>query len=321
MKKVLRAIVGLRPEEVPPLLFFIPSAWFTAEAYFTVLELEGRVRPRYVHGVYRLVITAAVMAIFFWVVHRRPHWKHVGWIRDVAPFLFCISVYTNLHDTIHFVNPHDVHDALIAIDQWMFGLQPTVWAERFYTPFWTDYFSAAYMNYFLIVVALTLWLLVEGRRDEMREALFGTVLCFYFGYVLYVVFPAAPPRLVLAGEWTRPLVGSWFTVAQQRLVEISPTSSRGAFPSLHCAITFITLLYAWKLKRVLFWIILVPAVSLVLATVYLRHHYVVDIYAGFALAGFVYWLAPRIAAAWHRLQVRHGVAEEQREPGLAATGT
>jgi membrane-associated phospholipid phosphatase len=175
------------------------------------------------------------------------------------------------------------------------------------------------MNYFLIVVALTLWLLVEGRREDMRRALFGTVLCFYLGYILYIVFPAAPPRLVLAGEWTKPLVGSWFTVAQQKLVEISPTSSRGAFPSLHCAITFITLVYAHRLKRVLFWILLVPGVSLVLATVYLRHHYVVDIYAGFALAIAVYHLAPRISAAWHRLQVRYGV--DEREAGADARAT
>jgi membrane-associated phospholipid phosphatase len=309
MKRVLSAFVGLRPEEIPPLLFFIPSSVFTAEAYLTIAEMGRRVPPRYVHGIYRLVITAVVMALFFWIVHKRPHWKHVGWIRDVAPFAFCISVYTNLHDTIHFVNPHDVHDALIAIDQWMFGLQPTVWAQKLYTPFLTDYFSAAYMNYFFITVALTIWLLLEGRREEMREALFGTVLCFYFGYILYIAFPAAPPRLVLADEFVRPLAGTWFTHAQQRLVEVSPTSSRGAFPSLHCAITFITLLYAYRLKRVLFWILLLPGVSLVLATVYLRHHYVVDIYAGFALATLVYFVAPRISAAWHRLQVRWGVAE------------
>lgn len=320
MKRILRAIIGLRPEEIPPLLFFVPSAWFTTKAYLTVLELEGRVRPRYLHGIYRLAITALVMAIFFWIVHKKPHWKHVGWIRDVAPFAFCISVYTNLHDTIHFVNPHDVHDQLIAIDQWMFGLQPTVWIEKYYTPFWTDFFSLAYMNYFFITIALTVWLLVEGRREDMRTALFGTVLCFYFGYILYVVFPAAPPRLVLAGQWTKPLVGSWFTQAQQKLVEISPTSSRGAFPSLHCAITFVTLLYAWRLKRVLFWIILVPGISLVIATVYLRHHYVVDIYAGFALATFVYWFSPRMSAAWHRLQERWGVAETPEEPAAAATG-
>ena len=65
----------------------------------------------------------------------------------------------------------------------------------------------------------------------------------------------------------------------------------------------------------LFWILLVPGISLVLATVYLRHHYVVDIYAGFALAIFVYWFAPRLAAAWHRLQVRWDVAETPEVEG------
>jgi membrane-associated phospholipid phosphatase len=320
MKRVVRAIVGLRPEEIPPLLFFLPSVLITVRAASYFVERGLRIPTRISNGFLRLEITAVLMAGFLVLVHRRPFWRHLGWLRDVAPFVFCILVYTNLHDTIHFVNKNDIHDALIAVDQWMFGLQPTVWAQNVYHPILTDYFSLAYMNYFLISVALTLWLLVEGRRAEMREALFGTVLCFYFGYILYILFPAAPPRLVLAQEFVRDFTGGWLTDAQKKLVEISPTSSRGAFPSLHCAVTFITLVYAWRLKRLLFWILLLPGVSLVLATVYLRHHYVVDIYAGFALATGVYFVAPRISLAWHRLQERWDVAEHHA-PAPAALET
>ena len=39
---------------------------------------------------------------------RRP-----GPARGACRFLACILIYTNLHDTIGFVNPHDVHDSLV----------------------------------------------------------------------------------------------------------------------------------------------------------------------------------------------------------------
>jgi len=55
-------------------------------------------------------------------------------LREVLPFLICVLIYTNLHDTIGLVNRHDVHFLLAALDRQIFGVVPCVWAERFITP-------------------------------------------------------------------------------------------------------------------------------------------------------------------------------------------
>jgi membrane-associated phospholipid phosphatase len=67
-----------------------------------------------------------------------------------------------------------------------------------------------------------------------------------------------------------------------------------AFPSGHTAVALVSLLYAWKYReKVLFWI-LVPAVSaLIVSTVYLRYHYVVDVIAGILLAALTVLIAPK----------------------------
>lgn len=194
-------------------------------------------------------------------------------------------------------------------------VQPCVWAQQFCRPWLTDYLSISYMNYFLISVAVVGYLLVKKRYPAMRTVLVGTILAFYFGYFLYVIFPAAPPRIVLASQFVRDFSGSWITTAQQHLADINPSSSRGAFPSLHCAVTLISLMYAWKYSKGLFWVLLIPGVSLVVATVYLRHHYVIDIIAGFALAVFVFFAAPKLDAWWERTRLR--VTEEENMPGIA----
>ena len=57
----------------------------------------------------------------------RRLWPGATWVRslrDVLPFLTCILIYTNLHDTIGFVNPHDVHAELAAMDRGLFGVIP-----------------------------------------------------------------------------------------------------------------------------------------------------------------------------------------------------
>jgi membrane-associated phospholipid phosphatase len=45
-----------------------------------------------------------------------------------------------------------------------------------------------------------------------------------------------------------------------------------------------------------------------MSTVYLRHHYVVDLFAGWMLAPAAIWMAPRLDAWWARRQRGYGYA-------------
>lgn len=304
-RNLLRQITKLRLEEFLALLFLLPSFAITIKANHYFYSAGLNIPRRFSGGILRLVITGVLMIAFFFFVKKKPLWKYTSWIRDVMPFMFCIAIYTNLHDTIGFVNPNDVHDQLIAIDQWIFGAQPCIWAQQFYHPALTDYFSISYMNYFLIAVAVVVFLLVKKRYSDMRTVLVGTILCFYMGYFLYILFPAAPPRLILVDQFIGDITGGWFTITQKKIISINPSSSRAAFPSLHCAVTLISLIYSFRFSKRLFWILLIPGVSLVLATVYLRHHYVIDILAGFALAVFACFISPGVDRCWQALQERY----------------
>ena len=130
-------------------------------------------------------------------------------LRTMLPFLMCIAVYTNLHDTVRYVNRHDVHAHLAAVEEWIFGGQPVLWAERYITPWRTDFFNFFYANFYLVAPSVFLVLWFSGRREDARVALLGVILCFYSGYVLYVLLPAAPPRLYFAslGLFTKSLAG------------------------------------------------------------------------------------------------------------------
>jgi membrane-associated phospholipid phosphatase len=305
MNRKFDFIFKLRLEEFLALLFFIPSLLITIKANHFFFSAGMHIPRKYYGGLIRLGVTLSLMIAFYYFVKYRPFWKYTWWLREVLPFLFCIAIYTNLHDTIGFVNPHSIHDQLIQIDKWLFGVEPVLWAQKFYHPWLTDYFSVSYMNYFIVAVVVVLYLLVKKRPEDMRTVLIGTILTFYFGYVLYVIFPAAPPRITLANQFTRDFGGGMITHLQNRLININPSSSRAAFPSLHCAVTLISLMYAYKFSKPLFLILLIPGISLVLATVYLRHHYVVDILGGFALAIFTYFVAPHLDNWWSKMRERY----------------
>ena len=78
------------------------------------------------------------------------------------------------------------------------------------------------------------------------------------------------------------------------------TAARAAFPSLHSAVSSLSLVYAWRYCRRFFPILLAFVIPLLVATVYLRHHWVVDLLAGVLLVPWVLWITPRFERWWNR---------------------
>jgi membrane-associated phospholipid phosphatase len=301
------ALFRLRPEEAIALAFLLPTSWLTVTAYVYAQRM-GLVADRQPGGLVRLAVAVLMFGGLLLARRRWPGSPALRGLREVLPFLTCVLIYTNLHDTIGFVNGRDVHWYLDALDRELFGFQPVLWAERFITPARTELMSFLYLNFFWIAPSPSLLLL--GRRDwpAFRATTVAVIGCFYLGYALYVLFPAAPPRLVLVYEFKHTLQGypNLFSNLSARAFELLPVDSRAAFPSLHAAVSLVALLCAWRHVRAWFWILLPFVLGLWASTVYLRHHYAVDLLAGFALAPLAVWLAPRLDRWW---------AEQQRARG------
>ena len=308
-----RLVFRLRLEEAVALAFVLPTTWLTIAAFLYARE-KGVLGPRYPGGVARLAVVMVLLAALALALRRFPRSPVVAGLRETVPLLSCLLIYTNLHDTIGFVNPHDVHHWLVALDGMIFGVQPCVWAERLITPARTEVMQFLYLNFFWIAPSTSLVLLLQRRFSEFRQATVGVVACFYLGYALYVIFPAAPPRLVLVHEFTRNLRGYpvGFSTLSAGAFSLLPVDSRAAFPSLHTAASLVALVYAWRFSpsfrwvgltaRWWFWILLPFVLGLWASTLYLRHHYFVDLVAGWLLAPVAIWVAPRADAWWARRQ-------------------
>ncbi len=311
--RVARRTLGrLRPEEGLLVLGFVASACLTI--YANVDLYQRGIRSRAIQGgLLRLAIVlglAAGLPLLERLLRRGQHRPRLlasaVFLRTILPFVMCIAVYTNLHDTVRYVNSHDVHPQIAAVEGWIFGGQPVLWMERYVTPERTDFFNFFYANFFLVAPSVFLVLWLTGHREEARTALLGVVLCFYSGYVLYVLLPAAPPRLYFAslGLFTTSLRGGPVTHFQEALFAMMPNhAARGAFPSLHAAVSCLSLYYARKYCPWFFPFLLVFVAGLLVSTVYLRHHWVVDLIAGAALVPWVLWLTPRFERFWQMLTV------------------
>jgi len=305
---VTRLLFHLRLEEAVALVFLLPTTWLTVAANLYARE-AGVLGARHPGGLVRLAAALLIGLLLAFLLRFRSQAALTKGLRDVLPFLLCILVYTNLHDTIGFVNPNDVHHHLVALDQALFGVGPTQWAEQFVTPARTEWMQLFYANFFWLAPSLSLILLARRRWPEFRATTLAVITCFFLGYALYVLFPAAPPRLVLATEYTKNLYGypQFFSKLNAEAFALLPVDSRAAFPSLHTAASLVMLVCAWRYLRAWFWIALPFVLGLWVSTIYLRHHYAVDLLAGFALAPIALLLAPRIDRWWAHRQRALGI--------------
>lgn len=302
----IKFIFKLRLEEFLAVILSIPMVFFMVIYY----DKEGFRAS----NIERFLITGLVFFLFLGIIKLKNlkvllkskigRWIKalLDFLRETLPFLFCISIYTNMHDMVHLVNPNDVDASLIAWDQYLLGFQPAIYLESFITPELTDFMYFSYSSFLIYIIMFTMYLYVRKNNTAFRETLVSVVLTFYIGYIGYVIFPAVGPKFNMSHLFETSLSGSFITDRLSFMMnyEISEYTRRDCFPSLHNGVIFLILLFAFKHQKRYAFLFLPFAIALFISTLYLRYHYFVDMIAGFLLAIIVFYLGPILNNWWEK---------------------
>ena len=242
---------------------------------------------------------------------------------DWGPLIIVMWMFESLEPYTGVIR-RDVFDRqLYELDLAVFGVEPTVWAGKLHHPLLTDWMSITYGLYFITPMVLATMLSIRGRREDFREMSTAVVLQLGIGFLLFLVFPAGPPRYYEPlmhggpGAFEPQHLHSYFglfELQQGAFDSADPARTRSAFPSLHCSLALLTLIYSYRFSdavfprfpRLWFRIVLPAVISLWISVVYLRHHWVVDIFAGLALGAVANLLAPVLRARWPRTETSRG---------------
>lgn len=245
----------------------------------------------------------------------------LGVVRVLHDWWFPLSVYALYLVVLLVAGPSHggrVFDGwLIAADRWMFGADPTVWLFRFGHPVATELLQLSYSLFALLPLLVAAELYLGGRDRRFRQWLFVCGCGFFASFAGYLILPAVGPRITLheLGATPGELPGLWLTPWLRAIVDggggIVPAAAvngvtlrmapRDAFPAVHALVTIMTVVWAWRFRLGVRWIVTVIGTPLLFAAVYLRYHYVVDVLAGAVLAALCLTLAP----AAHGWLARH----------------
>jgi membrane-associated phospholipid phosphatase len=243
--------------------------------------------------IFTYLLVALVVIALAALDQRNPGGKLFRFLHAFIPIACVLLIFNSLGDLIPGIRHRYYDDILIGIDYRIFHVHPTVWLERFNNPLLTGLLQAAYISYYFMPIALAASLFLKNRHREFKVAVFALVLCFFLSYIGYMLVPAVGPRFTLHHLQTMGLHAGPLTAWVQRTLDALEHNKTDAFPSGHTAVALVSLYYAGKFGEKVLFRILVPAVSaLIVSTVYLRYHYVIDVVAGVLLAALTIFIAP-----------------------------
>jgi membrane-associated phospholipid phosphatase len=200
-------------------------------------------------------------------------WRH--WY----PHLFFLFCFEEMGKLVHLVSPGWQDAKLIAFDQWLTGVNPTLWLERFAHPALNEFMQFSYFTYFVYLLILGGLLYYRREWRSYWSVMTYSAVGYVFGYLIAIFFPVQSPWFAMAGMWHGELVGGSFT-ALINLIEKCGRVHGAAFPSQHVAGAVAALWGAWRHRRWLFCVFLPFVLCMCVSTVYVRNHYVADVLGG-----------------------------------------
>jgi membrane-associated phospholipid phosphatase len=191
---------------------------------------------------------------------------------------------------------------LYQLDLDLFGIEPALWMDRFVSSATVEWFAFFYLSYYILLLAYVVPLLFM-RKYQPRLAEFGLGMTIVgtVGQACYLIVPGFGPYHAFADHFSNAFPDGFWWHLLTALVHAGG-AQKDIFPSLHTALPCYVLLFTLRhraepaFRRALPFVGFVT-LNIVISTMFLRWHYLIDVIAGLALALGAWWAAPRWTAS------------------------
>jgi membrane-associated phospholipid phosphatase len=245
-----------------------------------------------------LLLFGALAAFIYTSAKFAPVSRATDAVHAFAPALVISGIFESVGYLVGAANPMRWDATFAALDTRLFGSLVPAWHDAFGRPWWvTDLFSLFYMSYYVAPVAVGAALYANRRREEFDRYAFGLLFILVVCYLGYFACPTSGPRVPIE-DGPAVLGGSVVSDVIRRLLRAGELNTWDAFPSGHTAVAVTVLIYGWRLLPSWRVSLSVIAAGIIFSTVYLSHHYIIDLFAGAGLALAAIMLMPYLERAF-----------------------
>lgn len=238
----------------------------------------------------RLGILILVFGILFF--HKQVKSKLSEILREAYPLILSAYFYqeTVNYNKLYFSN---LDPYLEKADFYLFGYQPAIsFSEYISNHLFSELMYFSYFTFYLLIIGFFLIYYLQ-KEDKLSENVFYLMASLYLFYLIFAIFPSAGPQYYFE-EPQNILPSAYIFDNIMHLVQKFGEQPTGAFPSSHVGISIIILILLRKNFGNYFKIALPIVFLLILSTVYIKAHYVVDVVAGIVFAPLILFLSKKL---------------------------
>ena len=230
-------------------------------------------------------------------------------------FVPMVLSYFELRLLLPALQPDLMDHRLLSIDLWLLGTTPSVWMQAWNTRPIVEWLSFFYYTHFFVLIVMLVPALFFGRGRRLHELMAGGMLIIAAGHFLYTLVPGVGPYATLSFD--QALAGGfWWN--QVEVTVATAGAQLDIFPSLHTAWPAYFTLHTFANRdyppfRVMWPVLGFIAINIIIATMFLRWHWFIDVAVGlllaFAARGFAVAVASREQSRGHTYDRRQPVWE------------
>jgi hypothetical protein len=209
------------------------------------------------------------------------------------------------------VSPGSLDLELLAFDMAVFGAEPAVLLDSWISATSTEWFSFFYYSYFFLLASHVIPIVFFGRDHHLlSEFALGLTLVTTIGHTCYMLVPGFGPYTMPELFENELPPGLWWQLVTQLVHQGG--AQKDIFPSLHTALPTFILLFSFHNRSLYPYRLTWPLVgwftaNIIIATMFLRWHYLIDVVAGLALAAASFEIATRVTKWEVRYRTARGL--------------
>jgi membrane-associated phospholipid phosphatase len=198
----------------------------------------------------------------------------------IALISFLFSAVSGLQ---HMLIPGWMDAELITFETRFTGEELSHILERITNPVLTEWLMASYVIY-IPLMPFTAWVVYRyGGETQVYAFLFSILAVNLLCDIGFIVYPIASQLFFDPDQYTMPLTGGIFTDMAE-WIRANEHYPGGSFPSPHNAAGTVMFIFLWRTHRRWAAVMTPFLLSIPMATVYGRFHYVSDAIVGIALS-------------------------------------
>jgi membrane-associated phospholipid phosphatase len=277
LKKTLQF---LRPVEIVFSIYLLLTSLF-------IIIFYSKIQNAHFHLLFRMGLFGFIYFIIKWDLNNQS--KIADAIRSfyILAILGFIYAETDAFNNVFFNN---LDPWFVNLEQIIFKSQPSI---EFYLAFPQKWFNElmnfAYFSYYPLIFIFCLWVYLK-EKQLFNKIIFLICTSFLMYYIVFILLPVTGPQFYFNAPFNHNPPAYFFSKVMLTINCIAerPTA---AFPSSHVGVVFILWILCFKHARKLLIFYIPIGILLFFSTVYIKAHYLIDVFAGIITAPLFYWFS------------------------------